>query len=377
MVDKEAKPSIVDTGMESPAQEANQDVDPTMLLKMIAGLTMGASSSNEQIQKISEELDEGSKKAEEAAKRLELQTQTVESLMKEIEELKNSGTVAKEKRQSETKLSKGFGEDTSPRALRAFLSHFVLVKQQNEKRGVTLWKDASYRAGELRIALSGEVAEYLDAEDSMGSTWVRSDTEIMEHLKARYMKTECIELNILAFEEARQSDNETLANYLTRLQQLGQNAFPKNPEGILRQRVVWRFLAGLADSDVRKALITSKWMADETNAKEYTEILKIAQSAKMTKSASSSLATSKTQKGNVRSAGIKHADSRDKKKSPTGPNTTQSPADSSDRPVFVCWYCKEKHPGGWRRCEKRKKEAPDWRPGGDKTPMENKKPQNF
>ena len=31
-------------------------------------------------------------------------------------------------------------------------------------------------------------------------------------------------------------------------------------------------------------------------------------------------------------------------------------------PVFDCYYCKNRHVGGWEFCEKRKKEDPLWTP---------------
>ena len=77
---------------------------------------------------------------------------------------------------------------------------------------------------------------------------------------------------------------------MTRLQTLVKNAFPKNPESIMRQRVIWRFLTGVRDADVKKGLISSKWMASQDEPKPYSEILKSAESIQMTKVASQSLA---------------------------------------------------------------------------------------
>ena len=115
--------------------------------------------------------------------------------------------------------------------------------------------------GALRLVLIDEVAEFVDTEDSMSSSWVNDDLMIIERLKERYLKAECIELNILASEEAKQLDSESLAAFMTRLQTLVKNAFPRNPESIMRQRVIWRFLTGVRDADIKKGLISSKWMA--------------------------------------------------------------------------------------------------------------------
>ena len=153
-----------------------------------------------------------------------------------------------------------------------------------------MWKDASYRAGALRLVLTDEVAEFVDTEDSMSSSWVNDDVMIIERLKERYLKAECIELNILAFEEAKQLDSGSLAAFMTRLQTLVKNAFPRNPESIMRQRVIWRFLTGVRDADIKKGLISSKWMASQDERKPYSEILKAAESIQMTKVASQSLA---------------------------------------------------------------------------------------
>jgi hypothetical protein len=77
---------------------------------------------------------------------------------------------------------------------------------------------------------------------------------------------------------------------MTRLQTLVKNAFPRNPESIIRQRVIWRFLTGVRDADIKKGLISSKWMASQDEPKPYSEILKAAKSIQMTKVASQSLA---------------------------------------------------------------------------------------
>lgn len=126
-----------------------------------------------------------------------------------------------------------------PQALKVFQSHFDLVKEQNRKRGVASWEDKAYRDGALRLVLTDEVVLFVDNESSMNSVWVADDEAIIERLKQRYLKAECIEINILSFEDARQLDDETLATFMTRLQTLARNAFPKNPQKILRERAVW------------------------------------------------------------------------------------------------------------------------------------------
>ena len=350
---------------------------PQQLLEMISGLTQTMVADKQRMATLEERVDTA------AASKVTVDEEIgkVRSLMKEIELLRaghgqsSSAGRVEERSHRETKIAKVFGEDTSPRALKLFLSHYDLVKAQNIKRGNVLWEDPSYRAGELRMALVGEASEYVDNEHSMGSTWVNSDEEIVTRLSSRYMKAECIELNILAFEESRQTEGESLAKYMTRLQELGRNAFPKNPEGIVRQRVVWRFLAGLIDGDVRQELIKSKWMDNETDAKEYGEILKIAETALRNKVASTALGGSsrKQPRGHAASASQKNKteDPRTKKAAPKAPSSAAS--GQNKKPTFVCWYCNESHSGGWRQCFKRKKEAPDWRPPGTTNSHEDEK----
>ena len=324
---------------------------------------------------------------------------------------------------NEVRVDRTFGDDTSPKALNAFLSHFKLVKDQNNRRGVVLWKNASYRAGALRLVLTDEVAEFVDTEDSMSSSWVNDDVMIIERLKERYLKAECNELNILAFKEAKQLDSESLAAFLTRLQTLVKNAFHRNPESIMRQRVIWRFLTGVRDADIKKGLISSKWMASQDELKPYSEILKAAESIQMTKVASQSLAGRGNQRTVVSVSGMSggYEDRRSTEdrsmRRPTGWNTgskrkatvaaagaaggsrrqqaaaggsrrqqaaaggsrrQQAAAGGSRRQqaaaggyneagrqskgyVMKCYYCKELHEGGWQKCAKMKKNDPNWK----------------
>ena len=46
----------------------------------------------------------------------------------------------------EKPLQLTFGDDCSPMALRLFLDHYTLAKDQNMKRGVTDWQDPEFRA---------------------------------------------------------------------------------------------------------------------------------------------------------------------------------------------------------------------------------------
>ncbi|KAF0292744.1 Glutamate receptor ionotropic, delta-1 [Amphibalanus amphitrite] len=82
-------------------------------------------------------------------------------------------------------VSRVFGDDLSPGAWRGFKDHFLLVKQANIARGVTVWQDAVYRSVELRLCLTGAPAEYVREEAAQDSKWVQNDEQILEHLQRR------------------------------------------------------------------------------------------------------------------------------------------------------------------------------------------------
>ena len=122
-------------------------------------------------------------------------------------------------------LNKTFGEDVSPSAWRSFKDNYQLVKEANTARGVSIWQDPSYRSVELRLCLVGAPAEFIREEAAQDSPWVRDDEEILRHLECRYVTTEAIEVRIIRFEEANQGADESLADFLTRLQRLAGDAF--------------------------------------------------------------------------------------------------------------------------------------------------------
>ena len=180
-------------------------------------------------------------------------------------------------------LNKTFGQDVSPAAWRSFKDHFLLVKQANIARGLAVWQGATYRAAELRLCLTGAPAEFVREAAAQESQWVENDAEIWDRLESRYVTTEAIEVRILKFEKAYQGQEESLAEFLTRLQRLAGDAFASESADIRRKRVVWRFLDGLIDRDIRERLIRERWMKDESTAKEYDDILKIAEVARTSK----------------------------------------------------------------------------------------------
>ena len=310
-------------------------------------------------------------------------------------------------------LSKTFGDGTSPSTWRSFKDHYSLVKEANIARGVALWLDPAYRSVELRLCLVGAPAEFLREEAAQGSPWVKNDADILDRLERRYVTTEAIEVRILRFEEAHQGEDESLADFLTRLQRLAGDAFSSESCEIKRKRVVWRFLDGLLDRDIRERLIRERWMKDESNAKEYDEIIKIAETARASKQAAS-LTGHRHQVGGACVAGAwnrergtaspplpagarrgSRGEGSAAAASPSPPQPGQgtratayqqrsTPAQSSrspgqgqyarrspprrggdgrgDRQRGRCYYCNIAHQRGWFSCRKRLSENPSWCP---------------
>ena len=174
-----------------------------------------------------------------------------------------------------------FGEDTSAKMLRTFISHYRLVRAVNrDDEKFVQWQDTAYRAKKLKLVLRGEAGEYISNEESMGKIWVNDDDEILQHLLDRYSNTQMVELNIMEFEKAVQKSNEPLCEFLSRVQRLALEAFEDEPKDIREKRIAWRFLSGILDTDVRTALIKEGWMIDKRTPKSPEEILKIAESTR-------------------------------------------------------------------------------------------------
>ncbi|XP_064100674.1 uncharacterized protein LOC135211286 [Macrobrachium nipponense] len=163
--------------------------------------------------------------------------------------------------------------------------HFSLVKQANLLRGVPSWRDAGYRALMLRLQFRRPTANYVEQQTLQDPEWGKDDVAIMDRLAQCILMADAIEVRILRFEESIQLQGESLSDYMTRLQLLAGQAFAKEPADIVRKRVVWRFLSGLHDADVRSLLIREKWMESAETAKSYDEVGKIALAALSTKRA--------------------------------------------------------------------------------------------
>ena len=286
----------------------------------------------------------------------------------------------------EKTLTLTFGEDESPTALRLFIEHYRLAKSQNMRKKIDGWDLPEFRANELRFQLRGQTASWILQENAMKSSWVEDDEEIIKHLEERFLGTQCIELNIMAFEDLKQNDGETLAAYMTRCQEKGFQAFADFEQNGVQQRIVWKFLSGIKDSDVRAQVIKEKWMETSSKAKSFAEVLKIAETAKLSKIATAAtggkggrveehvkIAAVNSRVDDRRRASNKpHPNRSDKPKgrkpsySSESNSSSKSDLSKSETPAgtnLLCHYCNERsHFGGWKFCEKRQKEDPTWTP---------------
>lgn len=301
-----------------------------------------------------------------------------------------------EHRAREQTITLTFGDtDTHPSSLERFISHYELVDEINRERGVRVWSKASYRALMLRMALRGAAADYLEQESKLLSSWVKDDNMIIERLRARYIKNSAVELHIIAFETALQGEGEPLAEYMVRLQKLAHNAYTAYPEWINQNRIVWQFLNGARDRDVREAIIKEGWMLDNKTAKGYEDVLKIAEQVVNTKKA-----TRATGKGSIANGGGVNAVSystissrpggilnsvssssvssgssgQSRKRSYPFPRGNKAPLGGGSRNRgggrstgtgnFFCYCCKTTdHAGGWKCCPKFRTEYPNWKQG--------------
>ena len=122
------------------------EIDTKALLKMINGLAKASSASVARLNDVENKLAVKDQALAKVESDLEAERQIVADLQGKVNAHPGGGS-GSERVLSEVRIERTFGKDTSPKALNAFLSHFKLVKDQNSKRGVVLWKDASYRAG--------------------------------------------------------------------------------------------------------------------------------------------------------------------------------------------------------------------------------------
>ena len=275
-------------------------------------------------------------------------------------------------RGKEQNLSLTFGDiDTSPSSLERFISHYELVDEINRERNIRAWAKPSYRALMVRMAMRGPVADYLDQESKLLSPWVKDDQEIIARLRARYIKNSAVELHIISFETALQGDGEPLAEYMVRLQKLAHNAYTEYPEWIKQNRVVWQFLNGAKDRDVREAIIKEGWMINNKEAKNYEKVLKMAEQVVNTKKAAKATGRVGQTVGNINA--VTDSGPQRKRSNPfRGNHGTKLPNTGSGRGTsssagqvnWFCYCCKSTtHSGGWKDCPKFKTDFPNWKPG--------------
>ena len=120
---------------------------------------------------------------------------------------------------------------------------------------------------------------YVCQEEAMYENWVNNDNEIMSPISTTcpdklwkcWVNRYCIELDIIEFEEARQGDKETVAQFMTRLKGLGQGAFGEfDPRG-MQQHIICRFLDGVKDRDVPCfSIICERWLVDRKTPRNHT-----------------------------------------------------------------------------------------------------------
>ena len=104
-----------------------------------------------------------------------------------------------------------------------------------------------------------------------------NSSEIIQRLKDGWLNRECIEQDIAEFEEAKQVNGEALGDFLERVKGLGQKAYGEFDTASMQQRIVWRFLDGVKNKNLRNELVRSQWMKDRKTAKSYAEVLKMAE----------------------------------------------------------------------------------------------------
>ena len=201
-------------------------------------------------------------------------------------------------RPQQVPLTLTFGDDTSPASFRAFHAHYyTLVKEANVMRGVSVWSKPDYCAVMLRLELRGATASYVEQQVQLYADLGKNDTTILDRLSSRFITADAIEIRILRFEEAAQLPGEGLSDFMTRLQQLAGQAFAKEPADVVRKRVVWRFLDGIRDKEIRSQIIKEKWMENDETAKSFAAVMKIAESAQFNKSATSATGQQRVHQG--------------------------------------------------------------------------------
>ena len=318
-----------------------------------------------------------------------------------------------------------FGDEgiSSPEALQLFLDHYEITKEQNMARKIDGWESARFRANEIRLQLRGEPAVWLSQEcGKADASWTKDDEQIIARLRTKYMsETPSVEENIIAFEELSQDPSEALVDYLARCQDFGFEAFGDMDSDSTQQRIVWKFLSGINDNLVRAEVIKEKWMESSKLAKNFDDVLLIAEKAFEKKAATSivkeewestkiynkkeemdgkpdHIKTKNVSKNNEIQADLldaalsnsraKHTRAKQTKEevrvdrhgsseSSNGALSISSFDSNSDTGKYKCHFCNTAdHYGGWKFCPQRLQESPNWTPGPSETVSSSKKKKN-
>ena len=315
------------------------------------------------------------------------------TIKKELDELETPGTpfdlVGKEERCDEV-----FGRDGDYTAvtMRRFIERYKVVKDLNMRARLRGWDSPSYRAGKLRLCLMGEAFDFVSFASSICEDWAEDDEKIIEKLREKFTNIQAIELNILAFERSAQEAKESIGDFMTRLRRSVKDAYDGDLQRELDRKVAWKFVSGVNDDRVRRKLLEDGWMKSRQEAKPLEDLLKTAEIAKKTDDAVKALDKAGTvgvaqildnEHGTVSAwekagARSKMSSTESSNSSKSSSSSKQSSGSSSSSGISLgfkeCFYCKQKHRGGWFNCSKRKRENPKWRPQwkGEKASLNKK-----
>ena len=296
---------------------------------------------------------------------------------KEADELDMTGTpfdlVGNEERCDEV-----FGRDGdyTALALRRFIERFRVVKELNMKARLRGWDSPSYRAGKLRLCLMGDAFDFVSFGSSICEEWVENEKTILEKLKEKFPNIQAIELNILQFERSAQESKESISDFMARLKRSVKDVYDGDEQRELDRKVAWKFVSGVSDDRVRRKLLEVGWMKTRQEAKPLEDLLKMAEITKKTDDAVKALDRTNTvsvaqendqgtvaawQKAGARSK----TSSTESRNSNTSKSSTSKSSSSSEGPggsysslnkpseFKECYYCKQKHRGGWFHCSQR------------------------
>ena len=203
-------------------------------------------------------------------------SQSNKELAKKIWSLQNSTKFPGSKKEEEA-LVLTFGLDESSLALRQFIDHYQLAKEVNMNNKIAGWNDSTFRAFKLCFQLRNDAASWVFKEMCIRKGSALHDEEILAMLREKYSDEYSIEEKIIRFEQIEQTQGESLVEYMQRCQNYGELAYSGFGEKLVQQRVIWKFMTGISNVHVRSALLASKWMLHQSEAKPCSQILQLAE----------------------------------------------------------------------------------------------------